>query len=141
MTEPEHIVVTDKRKKGAAPAPEHPVLTEGEADALLAQQVREELEREENAEPEGLPALTAFYVVIDHQGGAKAMSDCNTMLHLDREATVDDMHNGCSIVLRDIQAATTAKHVVFGMQVSAAAMQEKRAAVQTLDSLRGGRPR
>lgn len=141
MTEPEQpVIITDKRGRGAAPAPAHPELTPEQAEELMQQQVRDELQREEETS-DAIPALTAFLVVIDHLGGAKAMSDCNTNVHIDREATVDDMHNGCSLVMRDIQAATTAKHVVFGMQVSAAALQEKRAAVGMLDGLRGGRPR
>lgn len=82
--------------------------------------------------------VTAFLVIVDHQGKATATSDVNMDIIVDREATIDDMYAGCSVVLRDIQASMTAGQVVFGLQVSAQAMKEKNAAMQVAQSLAPG---
>lgn len=116
-------------------------LSDDEKALLLQLQAEEEQEREDAGPEYDRAAMTAFVIVIDHNGGATASSDLNEHLLIDREATVDDMFAGAQNVIRDIQAATTARHVVFGMQVTAQAMTEKRAAVQTLDRMRTGRPR
>jgi hypothetical protein len=133
MSEPQQpITITDKRKKAGEPPPMHPALSQEEAAALMQQQVQEELERDGEKRDAGevRQALTAFLVVVGHDGSAVATSDVNTQLVIDREATVDDMFAGASIVVRDINAATTSKHVVFGLNVSAQAMQEKAMAAQ-----------
>ena len=52
------------------------------------------------------------------------------LLSLERLAGIDDMYSASSIVVRDIQASMTSKQVVFGLQVSAQAMSEKKTAQQ-----------
>lgn len=115
-------------------------LTEEEGGELLQLQVAEEEARQEAALGEGetVSALTAFLVIVGHDGSARATSDVNSNLLIDREANVDDMFTGASIVVRDINAATTSKHVVFGLNVSAAAMAEKQQALQMAQRLQGG---
>lgn len=114
-----------------------PELTEDERTELLALQVREDMERDKAEQAEGdlIPALTAFLVIVGHDGSARATSDVNTNLVIDREATVDDMFAGASIVVRDINAATNSKHVVFGLSVSAQAMQEKQQRTAVMSKL------
>lgn len=114
-----------------------PGLTDDERAELLALQVREDVEREKAQQAQGdlIPALTAFLVIVGHDGSARATSDVNTNLVIDREATVDDMFSGASLVVRDINAATNSKHVVFGLSVSAQAMQEKQQATAAMARL------
>lgn len=119
-------------------------LSEEEGQELLRLQAEEEAARQEEEANAGIPARTAFLVIMGHDGTATASSDCNQDVVIDREASIEDMYAGAAIVLRDIEASITAKHVVFGMQVSAQAMQEKAqalAAARAMQARGGGRRR
>lgn len=120
-------------------------LSEEEGQELLRLQAEEDSARQEEEANAGIPARTAFLVIMGHDGTAQASSDCNLDVVIDREASIEDMYAGAAIVIRDIEASITAKHVVFGMQVSAQAMQEKAAAVAvaraTQQQSHGGRRR
>lgn len=110
-------------------------LSPEEGQELLRLQAEEESARAEEEANAGIPARTAFLVIMGHDGTATASSDCNQNVVIDREASIEDMYAGAAIVLRDIEASITAKHVVFGMQVSAQAMQEKAMAVRTAQAM------
>lgn len=112
-------------------------LTAEEAKELLDLQAAEDQQRQDEAPPDAIPALTAFLVIVGHDGSARATSDVNVNLLIDREANVDDMFTGASLVVRDINAATTSKHVVFGLNVSAQAMQEKAQAMRMVQQAAG----
>lgn len=116
-------------------------LTEEERGELLTLQAEEdEAHQEQKRAAENVTeALTAFLVIVGHDGSARATSDVNMDLVIDREATVDDMFGGSSIVIRDINAAMASKHTVFGLNVSAQAMQEKAMATRLLQQ-QGGVP-
>ena len=114
--------------------------TVGRDSQLTAEQGAEMLrlqaaEDEDAVEDDSVLALTAFIVVIGHDGSVKASHDVNQALSLDRLATIDDMDAGCAIVRRDIQASMTAGQVVFGLQVSAQAMGEKKASMDAMNRL------
>lgn len=115
-------------------SPENPPLTEQEQAELLELQAAEDQARDEQEAEDGdaVPALTAFLVIVGHDGSARATSDVNINMVIDREANVDDMFSGASIVIRDINAAMAGKHTVFGLQVSAQAMKEKAYASQLM---------
>ena len=119
-------------------------LLEEEAAELLRLQVEEEEGASQPSERTQL--MTAFLVLVGHDGSVTATSDVNLEMDIDRVANVDDMDAGCHIVTRDIQASMTAKQVVFGLQVSAQAMQQQSQQAQMLQRLapnvggrRGGR--
>lgn len=115
-------------------------LTQEEAGELLRLQAAEDTGVAEDAV---YPVATAFLVLVHHDGTVQANPDVNIIMAAERLASIDDMYAGCSVVVRDIQASMTAKQVVFGLQVSAQAMQEKSRAVQMAQSLQqpGGRRR
>lgn len=113
-----------------------------------AELLRLQVEEEEGASQpsERTQLMTAFLVLIGHDGSVTATSDVNLEMDLDRVANVDDMDAGCHIVTRDIAASMTAKQVVFGLQVSAQAMQQQSQQAQMMQRLspnlggrRGGR--
>ena len=119
-------------------------LLEEEAAELLRLQVEEEEGASQPSERTQL--MTAFLVLVGHDGSVTATSDVNLEMDLDRVANVDDMDAGCHIVARDIAASMTAKQVVFGLQVSAQAMQQQSQQAQMMQRLspniggrRGGR--
>ena len=119
-------------------------LLEEEAAELLRLQVEEEEGASQPSERTQL--MTAFLVLVGHDGSVTATSDVNLEMDLDRVANVDDMDAGCHIVTRDIAASMTAKQVVFGLQVSAQAMQQQSQQAQMMQRLspnlggrRGGR--
>jgi uncharacterized Zn finger protein (UPF0148 family) len=116
-------------------------LTDEEQQELLRLQ-GEQMEAEKAAEEAelGVSAKTAFLVIIGHDGSATATTDMDQLVNIDREASIDDMYAGASIVVRDIEASLAAKHVVFGIQVAGQAMAEKRQAVQTMQNLQMGAP-
>jgi hypothetical protein len=114
-------------------------LTAEQAGELLRLQAAEEQGLDE--ENQVTPALTAFLVIIGHDGTATATHDVNLLMSLDRLATVDDMDSGCALVRRDIQASMTAKQVVFGLQVSAQAMGEKAQAMRMAQQMQAPRRR
>ena len=119
-------------------------LTAAQAAELLHLQVEEEEGATQPSERTQL--MTAFLVLVGHDGSVTATSDVNLEMDLDRVANVDDMDAGCHIVARDIAASMTAKQVVFGLQVSAQAMQQQSQQAQMMQRLspniggrRGGR--
>lgn len=117
-------------------------LTDDEKVEMLRLQGEEQDAAKEAEANAPLAVRTAFLVIIGHDGTATATSDCNQSIEIDREASIDDMYAGAAIVLRDIDASIAAKHVVFGLNVSAQAMQEKQMAVRAMQQLQqpGGRP-
>ena len=88
---------------------------------------------------EATKATTAFLVVCYSDGRKAAISDVNTLLELEREATLNDMYDGAGQVMRDIEIMMTTNHVVQNMvnaqmQIAAQAKQmaENEAVVQKL---------
>lgn len=113
-------------------------LTEEEGHELLNLQAQQQ--EADQAGGVAHEALTAFLVIVGHDGTAQATHDVNINLSIDREATVDDMYHGVCIVKRDIDASITSRQVVFGLNVSAQAMQEKAAAIQQASMMQGRPP-
>lgn len=80
------------------------------ANGTASEQEKEEfLRMQAEAEPEptepGIDCLTAFYVVIGHDGGAVAFADEGQTINVDRQPTIDDYYSACALVQRDIQNA------------------------------------
>lgn len=113
-------------------------MTSEEGQELL--RLQGEQEEADRAAQDGVQAMTAFIVIIGHDGSAVASHDLNQTVFIDREATTDDMYSGAAIVVRDIEAAIASKHVVFGLSVSAQAMREKAGAIQQAQMLQGRSP-
>lgn len=65
-------------------------------------------EHDPDPEPD---ALTAFLVVVDHNGAAVATADLGSELTVERPATLADMRRACFEVNADIAALHTAEKV------------------------------
>lgn len=78
--------------------PEPP--TPDEADAII---------EHSHPNPDAHHAVTAFLVIIEKDGTARAMSDVNYDLVLERGPTPDDMWRGAAEVAKDVQMAQTAQ--------------------------------
>jgi len=119
--------------KGRLPAG----LTSNEQADLLELQALEQqaMEAQQEQDGESIDVLTAFVVFVGHDGSARASSDMNAVYSIDREANVDDMFSGCSLVVRDINASMASKHTVFGLQVSAQAMSQQAQAAKMMQGL------
>ncbi len=114
---------------------------DADEQAELLQLQGEQAEAENGAGDGTIDARTAFLVIIGHDGSARATSDVNTLLTIEHEANVDEMFTGACIIKRDIEASIASKHVVFGLNVSAQAMQEKAMAIQQANMMQGRSPR
>lgn len=113
-------------------------LTQDEAAEMLRLQAAEEQGLDE---AQTYPAVTAFLVVVHHDGSVQATPDVNLIMSLERMATVDDMYGALAIVQRDIESSITAKQVVFASQMASKALQEQAQARQMVDRLNLGRRR
>lgn len=69
-------------------------------------------------------ALTAFLVVVEHDGIAWATNDCNLDVVCDRQATLKDMYPACASVMKDIQVTETTERTVQTMMHMTAQMAE-----------------
>jgi hypothetical protein len=87
-------------------------LTEDERAELLRLQAQEMGQASEKA----IEGMTAFYVIVGHDGDVVCTPDVNAILHLTRTANTQDMFGACSIVLKDIQASQTSAAVMARMQ-------------------------
>jgi hypothetical protein len=79
---------------------------EQEALAKLAE------EHPEDAPDSGLDVVTAFIVYITKEGQVIGTPDINVKLNPERPPTNDDFFSGASVVVKDIQAITTAEQTV-----------------------------
>lgn len=62
--------------------------------------------------PPATHAVTAFLIVCHPDGTKVAFSDVNLPLELEREATLNDMYDGCGQVRRDIEIMQVTGQVV-----------------------------
>jgi hypothetical protein len=72
--------------------------------------------------PKGHQALTAFLVIINHDGQAWAQPDCNFDLVLERQPNTAELYGACAQVQKNVMAAETAARVMNAMDQRAHAM-------------------
>ena len=106
-------------------------LSPEEQQELLSLQAQEQ-EAIDAGNVEVTNAVTAFLVIIGHDGSARADANVNLVMALDREANYNDLTTGCALVARDVQASDAAQQVVFGLGVSAQAMAQQKQAAQMM---------
>lgn len=86
--------------------------------------------------------VTAFVVVLNHDGSVYATSDLNAPFMLDREANLHDMTAGSAIVMRDIQTSVTLQAMEVVGQHRMAKLQEQQMAQKVREAIArpGGLP-
>ena len=93
--------------------------------------------------PEVRSVYAAFVVIVDFDGSAYATADLTQELDVETVATPYHMFSACSHVIRDLQAIENAKHVMMGIQQTAARAGQMRQAQATARGLglAGDQPR
>lgn len=125
--------VTDKRAQARAAAELEELkaasefkseLTPEEKDALLENQAR--TDDSTPIVPNLTPVLTAFVVVLDHEGNVQASSELETLnsLSIARPATFSDMFAAASHIQKDIAGQEVAHRVMTGLAQQAVAAQQ-----------------
>lgn len=109
--------------------------TPEEREELLRLQGEQEEADKQASSEDSIDAVTAFLVIVYRDGSARATTDVNTMLTIDREANIDDMYGASSQVLRDIDATVTARNVVFGMQQGVQHLAERQRVMAAASAL------
>lgn len=106
----------------AAQAEEPITLNEEELAALLAQHAAGD---DSNAEPKP-QVLTAFIVLIDHDGNVQAQSALDVLDSVDvsRAATFSDMYSAACHIQKDISGQEVTHRVMMGIAQQAQAVQQ-----------------
>lgn len=119
--------IVDKRGQNKRPEPEsngHVEMTEEEKLELL--QAQAAADDSTGVDPEYRAVLTAFVVVLDHEGNVQASSELEILegLSLARPATFSDMYSAAAHVMKDISGQETTHRVMMGLAQQAQAAQQ-----------------
>lgn len=101
-----------------------PEMTEEEKLALL--QAQAEADDSTPINPEYRAVLTAFVVVLDHEGNVQASSELNILegLSLARPATFSDMYSAAAHIQKDIAGQESTHRVMMGLAQQAQVAQQ-----------------
>lgn len=164
--EPKHVVTDKRGKKKEPEAPvgaptielpdAEPSPAEEDAARPRLTELRakhdagEELTEDERAEVLRLQAaldsgridagavklVTAFLMVLDHEGAWTATNDVNLIMDLQRAADANDIWHGASAVKRDLEVDLTVARMIRGQAQMAQQMQQQMRGQEQLANVR-----
>ena len=123
--------ITDKRGANHKPANAQPLQPPqfGELDAEALEKLREQAAADDSTphDPDRRPMLTAFLVIIDHDGSAQATTAFEILeqLELSRPATFADMYSAAAHIQKDIQNQEAALHTAARLKAEAQQAQDQ----------------
>jgi hypothetical protein len=131
--------IVDNRGKNKNPVPpvQESQFTDEQLEALREQAAADDSTPIQN--PDFKPVLTAFLVVLGHDGTVSATGDIGLIndLQLSREAVLPDMYSAAAHIMKDVNQQETTIRVLEGLRQQANAAREQMMAERVQQQMAG----